>query len=55
MQAAFGAKEASIGFTWAKQWLTVKQHDAVQWFDVDYEVTWTPEQFLAQLEARGLA
>lgn len=29
--------------------------DAVGWFDTAYEPTWTVDEFLAQLEARGLA
>jgi hypothetical protein len=29
--------------------------DIVDWFDVEYDTTWTVDEFLVQLEARGLA
>jgi hypothetical protein len=29
--------------------------DIVDWFDASYDTTWTADEFLAQLEARGLA
>jgi hypothetical protein len=55
MQAAYGALGEKSGFDIAKDLTTAKQQEAVHWFDRTYDSDWTPEQFLAHLEARGLA
>lgn len=56
MQAAFGVEVSNDGFFFsiAKE-LTAEQEVSVVWFDDEYKSKWTTDQFLAQLEAQGLA
>jgi hypothetical protein len=57
LMVAAGTDMSSRGWAWAawKDRYQGAENDVASWFDASYDTTWTTDEFLAQLEARGLA